>query len=229
MRDVEQQQAWAKAQVKNPSQSWANQCQSFSRQSYGMPAYGGSAKIAWGNINSKFKTLCDDPRDKEWWASVPVGAILYSTAGTYGHAWLAAGDMTAWSNDYKRHAQIDRVPIDIPAWSSVKAATQGYVIGTQWYEGDGFFKGLTTGLWDGKVPPYENVKKADEDRTLASAAAWRLACRLHDLGFGGEKWTPVKYVQTYPVKAMAEYNAKYEGMEDPTVYGPKAHERIFHE
>ena len=83
-------------------------------------------------------------------------------------------------------------------------------------------------LWDQKEPPYENVKAADDDRTLANAAVWRLSSRLADLGYGSRNWTPIKYEQTYPVKAMIAYNEVHgPGMDDLSVYGPKAHTRIF--
>lgn len=228
MRDLEAQQKWCEGQITNPTQGWDNLCQSFSRQSWGMPAYGSSARAAWHNVKDKYKVKITKPSDNEWWASVPRGAILYSDPGYgAGHAWVAAGDMTCFTNDYVRRNKIDRADIRLKGWNNIHQATVGYIIGAQYYEGDGFFRGLTTGLWDGKIPPYENLVAADEDRTLASAAAWRLACRLRDLGYGGAKWTPVKYEQTWPVKAMAEYNAKYEGMEDPTRYGPKMHERVW--
>jgi len=69
---------------------------------------------------------------------------------------------------------------------------------------------------------------ANDDRTLASAAAWRLACRLSDIGYGSWKNSPVKYEQVFPVKAMIEYNTVHApDMEDKSQYGPKAHDRIF--
>lgn len=83
-------------------------------------------------------------------------------------------------------------------------------------------------LWDGKVPEYNNVVKAMNDPELNNIAAYRLACRLHDLGFF--KGEPVKYEQGYPWKAVAAwqkskgYNVRPEG-----TYGRKAHEKIFGE
>ena len=46
MRSRKKQQEWCAAQVDNPTQNWDNLCQSFARQSYGMGAYGSSAKVA---------------------------------------------------------------------------------------------------------------------------------------------------------------------------------------
>ena len=86
------------------------------------------------------------------------------------------------------------------------------------------------GQWDGKTPDYDVLKKADEDRTLASKAVWRLACRLADIGYGGKNWKPELYVQTWPVKTMIEYNERWApDMEDKSVLGPKAFTRIFEE
>ena len=137
--------------------------------------------------------------DKEWWSAVPVGAILYSTSGKYGHAWLSCGDGAAYSNDYARKGLIDKVPIDLPGWSGVKKATVGYIDGCQWYEKDGSHRfGLQFDLWDGKIPPFENVMAAFEDPALANKAVFRLTNRLHDIGFG--KSTPVAYEQTWPNK-----------------------------
>lgn len=81
-------------------------------------------------------------------------------------------------------------------------------------------------LWDGKVPNYNNIVAAMNDPELKNAAVYRLAARLHDLGF--LKNEPVEYEQGYPWKAMAAwqksngYNVKPEG-----TYGRKAHEKIF--
>ena len=195
-----------------------------------MPAYGSSAKDAWANVKDKYKVLCEDHKDKSWWQHIPAGAIIYSAPPTskYGHAWIAAGDMTGWSVDYKRSGYIDLVEIRLKGWASYYEHTKGYILGAQYYEGDGWFKGIEKGYWDSKIPPIENVMLANEDRTLASAAAWRLACRLADIGYGKWKNAPVKYEQTYPVNAMIEYNEVHApDMEDKSQYGEKAHTRIF--
>jgi len=79
--------------------------------------------------------------------------------------------------------------------------------------------------WDGKVPAYENVIKA-EQTGVKSLAAYRLACRLKDLGyFHGE---PVKYHQSYPRKAVANWQADH-GWHVPTPgdWGPKAQQILF--
>lgn len=227
-RDVDGAIDWLANQSKNPTQSWKGLCQSSCRQAYGLPAWAPSATQAWAAVDAVYKTKCPDYKDKSWWAAIPRGAIIYSTAGQYGHAWVADNDMTGWSVDYKRSGYIDRVEIRLKGWNSYYAATVGYITGCQWYKGDGFFKGLSSGYWDGKVPPYENVAFANDDRELASAAAWRLACRLSDIGYGSWKNSPVKYEQVYPARAMESYNEHWAPeMEDKSQYGPKAHERIF--
>ena len=199
MRSVKKQQEWAKGQINNPSQNWDGMCQSFARQSYGMGGFGGSATIAYGNVSDKFKHKITKYSDKEWWSSIPQGALIYSDSGKYGHAWIAAGDSAAYSNDYKRKGKIDKVPVDLPGWSNVKKATLGFLDGAQYYSKDGSHRfGLSFELWDGKVPPFENVMAAFEDQSLANKAVWRLTCRLNDIGYG--KSSPVAYEQTWPNK-----------------------------
>ena len=82
------------------------------------------------------------------------------------------------------------------------------------------------GAWDGQVPDIEGILRAESDG-IANPAAWRLACRLKDLGFYKGDVQP-KGEQRYPAKAMVAYNEKYApNMADKSKYGPKAHERIF--
>ena len=77
MRDVQQALERMKKQSKSPTQSWQGLCQSSVRQAYGMPAWAPSAKQAWDAVGSKYKTPITRYDDKEWWQSVPAGAILY--------------------------------------------------------------------------------------------------------------------------------------------------------
>ncbi len=225
MRNVDHALEWLHGESKNPTQSWDNLCQSMARKSYSMPAYGSSAKVAWSNVASKYKTKITSPNDKDWWRNVPAGAILYSTAGSSGHAWVCADrGESAYSNDYARKGKIDKVEIDIPKWSSYKAACVGYVIGTQWYsDNDGFFKGLTEDLWDHYVPPVENIVNGMVDQTKANSAVWRLTCRLHDIGFG--KSTPIRYEQTFPNKNYGLW-CDANGA-DPATYTDAVHIDIF--
>ena len=225
MKNVEKALAWMKSESKNPSKSWKCLCQSSCRTAYGMPAFGSSAKQAWSNVPNKYKTKITNYQDNEWWASVPSGAILYSTAGTYGHAWMCqdAGE-SAWSVDYKRSGKIDEVPIKIKGWSSYYKATVGYIEGAHVYsDNDGWFKGLTKTKWDGKIPPYDpNAIKAFTEG-VANKCAYRIACRLVDLGYF--KGTPVAYEQTFPVKAYAKW-CEANGT-DPNTYSEADHAALF--
>ena len=232
MRDVDGAMEWCAKQSKNPTQSWYNLCQSMSRQSYGMPAYGSSARQAWFNIAKRYKHEMRYD-DKEAWAAIPRGAIIYSigpNSSSAGHAWVCSepGE-AAWSVDFYRRGQIDECPIKLKSWTGIYQNTVGWVDGTQWYsDNEGYFKGLTTGLWDGKVPPYDpNILKAHEDKTLASAAVWRLSCVLADKGYGSKNWVPIKYTQTWPDRAMLDFNSKSPNMEDPTFLGPKGYKKLF--
>jgi hypothetical protein len=58
-------------------------------------------------------------------------------------------------------------------------------------------------LWDGVVPEFNNIMKAMNDENLKNKAAWRLSCRLADLGFF--KGTPKEYSQGYPWNAMMDW------------------------
>lgn len=78
-------------------------------------------------------------------------------------------------------------------------------------------------LWDGIVPVYDGILAAEDDG-IANPAAWRLACRLADLGF--YKGVPVRGVQTYPSKAVAAWQQSI-GVKPTGKYGPIAHDRIF--
>ena len=83
-------------------------------------------------------------------------------------------------------------------------------------------------LWDGKVPEYDNVIAAMKDDSLKNLAAYRLASRLHDLGFF--KGEPVKYEQGYPWKSVEAWQkSKGYNVKPPGTYNLKAHEQIFGE
>jgi hypothetical protein len=84
-------------------------------------------------------------------------------------------------------------------------------------------KTAQTQLWDGTVPQREAVLRSAETGR-ANTAAWRLACRLHDLGVG-EKPARRGH-QTYPAKAVAEFQAK-RGWRPTGVYTEKTEKRIW--
>lgn len=78
-------------------------------------------------------------------------------------------------------------------------------------------------LWDGVIPPQENIEKAEREG-ISNSAVWRLACRLHDLGF--YDGTPVRYEQRFPVKAFIQWQ-RQRGYRETGTYGPVAHRIIF--
>jgi hypothetical protein len=79
------------------------------------------------------------------------------------------------------------------------------------------------GYWDGVVPSYEGCWNAWIDQTLANPQAWRLACRLADMGFYSGTPQP-KGTQRYPVKAVASLQAaKGWNVPQPGQYGPNLH------
>ena len=78
-------------------------------------------------------------------------------------------------------------------------------------------------LWDGTVPRREAVLKSAETG-IANRAAWRLACRLYDLGVGEKPARPGQ--QTYPAKAVAEMQAKW-GWKPTGAYSEKTERRIW--
>jgi len=82
-----------------------------------------------------------------------------------------------------------------------------------------------SGYWDGHVPDYDNIIKA-EQTGIKNLAAYRLACRLKDLGyFHGE---PVKYAQGYPRKAVANWQHSHGWDVHPDgEWGPKAQQILF--
>jgi hypothetical protein len=81
-------------------------------------------------------------------------------------------------------------------------------------------------FWDGRVPTYEAIIKA-QDEGIANLAAHRLASRLADLGYF--KGTPApRYEQGYPRRAVRAYQED-KGFKVPTpgAYGPKLHQQLF--
>ena len=86
-------------------------------------------------------------------------------------------------------------------------------------------------LWDGKVPDFLALVKAHEDPTLKSAAAHRMAQRLHDLGHYKTDVLP-RYEQAFPMRAWENYlKSVSPGMFDEggpgAIYGHKSHDRVW--
>jgi len=112
-RNINEVITWSRNQVKDPTQDWTGLCQSHCRQAYGVPAWAGSAIIAWGNIPKAQKTIGGKPSD------APRGALLYYDIGQWGHVAIAIGKRTSsscLSNDYVRKGMIDACSRDFPRW-----------------------------------------------------------------------------------------------------------------
>lgn len=83
--------------------------------------------------------------------------------------------------------------------------------------------------WDGTVPSYEGCWAAWLDPELANPQAWRLACRLKDLGYYSGDPQP-KGTQRYPLKAVINYQeSKGYNVPQPGQYGEKLHKQLFGE
>ena len=81
-------------------------------------------------------------------------------------------------------------------------------------------------LWDGQVPSLEGCFNA-MNHGYANPQAYRLACRLHDLGFYSSTPQP-EGVQKYPVRAMQDWQvAKKWPIAPAGAYSPEAHDLIF--
>jgi hypothetical protein len=145
--------------------------------------------------------------------------------GSYGHVMIAIGKSTndkALSNDYVRRGKIDKAtPRDLPRWG---LQVVGYSFWTPYGELD---PRSSSDYWDGTVPDYDNCMAAWEDKSLASKAAWRIACRLADWGFYGGA-PQANGIQKYPVKAVSSYQkAKGFSVPEPGQYGPRLHEQLW--
>ena len=215
MRDVDEAIAWGREQITDPSQDWTGMCQSFVRQCMGVEAWASSAINAWNSIPESEKVAGGSPFD------APRGAGIYFAGGSYGHVAFAIGKTTntkCLSNDYVRSGEIDEAPRDFPRWGLT-------------YKGWSFWTPFgecppgSSELWDGEVPPKENVDAAEADPALRNKAAWRLACRLYDLKAYSGTPKPLGE-QGYPAKAVAAYQ-KELGWEGTGAYGSKTHEAVW--
>jgi hypothetical protein len=80
-------------------------------------------------------------------------------------------------------------------------------------------------LWDGVVPQVKNVNAAAADPDLKNIAAWRVACRLKDLGFYRRDVNPL-YSQGYPRNAIVSFQ-KAQGWPGSGNYGERTHKALF--
>jgi hypothetical protein len=212
-RDVDGAIAWMEREHDDPTQSWSNLCQSACRQSYGVAAWSDSAKNAWRQIPSSKRVDGGSPFD------APRGALIYFDSGTYGHVALCKGKTTddkAWSNDYVSDGDIDSAPRDFPRWGL-------HYVGWSTWTPYGSMR--LDQLWDGVVPSLEGCFNA-MNHGYANPQAFRLACRLHDLGFFSG--TPVEGSQRYPAKAVAQLQASASVPTNPQgAYSPELHDWLF--
>ena len=145
----------------------------------------------------------------------------YSTGGTYGHAWVADSDETAWSVDYKRHGKIGPMPHLPSGWSGIHTATVGYITGAQYYaDNKHTFKGLQSGYWDGKIPPLENIKRPTLTATSPPLlhGGWRAGCRTWAMDIGNQPRSSTS--SDTPPAPCEQYNAKWApDMAEPATTG----------
>lgn len=90
---------WAYGQITNPSQSWYRMCQSFVRQSFGLPGIYDTADEAWWAGLKRGNTPIND---------IPAGVPVYWGPN---HVALSVGDGLCISSDVVTAGQVDEVPI----------------------------------------------------------------------------------------------------------------------
>ena len=82
-------------------------------------------------------------------------------------------------------------------------------------------------MWDGYVPANTPIYTAEKDPAVHNVAAYRVACRLYDLGFW-EGNPPTLGQQGYPVHGVAAWQAHHGwDVEPPGKWGPKAGGLLF--
>jgi hypothetical protein len=84
---------------------------------------------------------------------------------------------------------------------------------------------LSDEMWDGIVPPMDSILSASRNPLVRNPAVWRLACRLHDLGYYRGKVLP-RGIQGYPRKAVAALQESVSGKSTGN-YGPATHKVAF--
>jgi hypothetical protein len=80
--------------------------------------------------------------------------------------------------------------------------------------------------WDGTVPMVSAVQKSEQTEGTANKAAWRVACRLFDLGY--KKSAPAAVgKQTYPRQAVIRFREKQGWDAKDGAYGERVSKRLF--
>ncbi len=222
-RSIDRAIASGRAQITNPTEDFEAKCQMFVRKyCFDVPVWAGSAREAYELIPPSERIAGGSPFD------VPRGYAIYfknrrkRSDGTEGpgHVAFTIGKVTqtkCLSNDYLRTGKIDVVPRSFAAWDL------DYLGASTWTP----FGELQPGsreLWDWVVPPKENVDYA-EDSGQATKAAWRLACRLFDIGMYVGTPRPLG-VQRYPVNAVRRFQLS-RGWDGSGRYGSRTHDAIW--
>lgn len=106
MRTYVQAKEFAQQQHRSGSSAWFRQCQMFSRQCVGSPAFGASAREAFNGTPEEHRHESQPP---------PAGSIAYYgfPGSGAGHAVFVVHGGHVWSNDIVRRGHIDRVRWDV--------------------------------------------------------------------------------------------------------------------
>lgn len=80
--------------------------------------------------------------------------------------------------------------------------------------------------WDGTVPTVAAVQRAEATEGLANKAAWRVACRLYDLGYRRDPARP-QGIQSYPRNAVAKFRVAQGWEAKNGAYGDRVSRRLF--
>lgn len=89
-----------------------------------------------------------------------------------------------------------------------------------------YLKDAKPAMWDGTIPLMRIAAKAAADPEVKNKAAWRLACRLYDLGYMKQK--PAKLgEQGYPTEAVVAARKAFGWNTDKTVPSDRLWSRVF--
>jgi len=153
-----------------------------------------------------------------WDVTEAVGTHKCYTDGCHGWQPKAVPTVAAGGTRGRKNDTIDGAWAEWPASSDVKPYNAPY-----WREQANRWARRPE-TWDGTVPSLAAVQKADAEG-LANKAAWRVACRLYDLGFRPQPAPAGK--QKYPAAAVMRFQAA-QGWQNVTgEFGPNTQRRMF--
>jgi len=143
--DVQAAMKWFQHQSDIGSKAWGGLCLKSCRTALGLQPIGSSAKELTIRMRSNGRMLhrIKNPMDEAEFEDIPRGALLLSSGGTYGHAWMTS-KTTSWSVDYAGpHGTIKHAPRHLPKWSTIRKATEFWVCGiVDNYGKDWWIKGI---------------------------------------------------------------------------------------